>query len=81
MCNMTITELTAVVCACMFACVCVCVRACACVCPVLTLLSVWDCPTSIKMLEARMERQKLTKMIDLSERIYLRDKEKDMQKE
>lgn len=38
----------------------------------LTLLSVWDCPTKINRLEAKMERQKLTKMMDLSERMYLR---------
>lgn len=41
-----------------------------------TLLRVWDCPTSISTLEASMDRQKFTKMMDLSERMYLRIKEK-----
>lgn len=41
--------------------------------PILTLLSVWDCPTSISMLEASMDRQKFTNMMDLSERMYLRN--------
>lgn len=40
----------------------------------LTLLRVWDCPTKINKLEAKMERQKFTKIIDLSERIYLQSR-------
>lgn len=38
----------------------------------LTLLRVWDCPTSISTFEASMDMQKFTKMMDLSERMYLR---------
>lgn len=41
------------------------------------MLSVCDCPTRINKLEARMERQKFTKMIDLSDRIYLKAEKRD----
>jgi len=39
---------------------------------ILTALCVCVCPTSIKMLEQMIERQKLIRMIDLSDLMYLK---------
>lgn len=40
----------------------------------LTLLSAWDCPTRIRTLEARMDKQKLSRMMERSERMNLKNK-------
>lgn len=37
-----------------------------------TLLSIWDCPTRMRTLEARMETQKLSRMMERSDLMNLR---------
>ena len=41
----------------------------------LTAFCVCVCPTRIRILEQTMDRQKLIRMIDRSDRIYLEDRE------
>lgn len=36
-----------------------------------TLLSIWDCPTRMRTLEARMETQKLSRMMERSDLMNL----------
>lgn len=40
-----------------------------------TLLSIWDWPTRMRMLEARMETQKLSRMMERSDLMNLRGQE------
>lgn len=46
----------------------------------LTLLTAWDCPTRIRTLEARMDKQKLRRIMERSERMNLKKKIKNNNK-
>lgn len=47
---------------------------------ILTLFLVWVCPMRIRALEEMIERQKLIRMTDLSDRIYLQENQRTKKK-